>query len=139
MRVFYTDSDGDKLDVTDDYELQMAYATALSADCKVKFFIELPGYQPPKVQEPIVEQLAKPEPVVLVEEPVAKEEPLPTEEQPIVMPAEIEADMDDGDFEQEFPHHHRGKGKKGKGKKGKGKKGKCPGDMPRRAIKNLIH
>ena len=57
MRVFYTDSDGDKLDVTDDYELQMAYATALSADCKVKFFIELPGY-------------AKPAPVVIAPEPI---------------------------------------------------------------------
>lgn len=40
----YRDFDNDKIDVSDDYELQMAYATALSADNKVKFHIELPGY-----------------------------------------------------------------------------------------------
>merc|ERR1719454_2732314 len=42
--VCYRDVDGDKIEVSDDYELQMAYATALSADNKVKFHIELPGY-----------------------------------------------------------------------------------------------
>lgn len=40
----YRDFDNDKIEVTDDYELQMAYATALSADNKVKFHVELPGY-----------------------------------------------------------------------------------------------
>lgn len=48
----------------------------------------------------------------------------------------IEADIGD---DSEHPHHHHGHGKKGK--KGKGKKGKCgggAGNMPRKAIKNLI-
>jgi len=55
MKVFYRDSDGDKLAVTDDCELQMAYATALSCDCKVKFHIDLPGFvpKPAPVQAPI--------------------------------------------------------------------------------------
>lgn len=44
MRVVYKDVDGDKIEVTDDSELQMAYATALSFDSKVKFYIELTDY-----------------------------------------------------------------------------------------------
>ena len=53
----YLDADNDKIDVTDDYELQMAYATALSADNKVKYFIELPGFK--HVVAPIVEDAPK--------------------------------------------------------------------------------
>lgn len=67
MRISYVDADGDKLDVTDDYELQMAYATALSAEYKVKFMIELPGYSRPVVVEqpvPIVEPKVESEPVI---------------------------------------------------------------------------
>lgn len=45
MRIVYLDGDNDKIEVTDDSELQMAYATALSCDSKVKFFIELPNYK----------------------------------------------------------------------------------------------
>jgi len=147
-RIHYRDSDNDKIEVTDDYELQMAYATALSADCKVKFFVELPGYQPPKPQEVVPEQKlqepVKVEPVKVEQSPVVQEQPVVAEEQPVVVP-QIEADMDDGvdspDDDWHHPPHHFGKGKKGKGKKGKGKKGKCPGggaNMPRKAIKNLI-
>ena len=44
MRIVYLDVEGDKIEVTDDPELQMAYATALSFDSKVKFFIELTDY-----------------------------------------------------------------------------------------------
>ena len=44
MRIVYLDVEGDKIEVTDDSELQMAYATALSFDSKVKFFIELTDY-----------------------------------------------------------------------------------------------
>ena len=44
LKVNYRDSDNDKIEVTDDIELQMAYATALSTDCKVKFHIELASY-----------------------------------------------------------------------------------------------
>jgi len=149
----YKDSDGDKIDVSDDYELQMAYATALSADCKVKFYLEVPSFVPapaPKVEEPVAPKVEEP---VVVEQPVVAEKPVevpvfveehlvhfvsekPAEEQPIQINAELEeADSD------EFAHHvhHGKKGKKGKGKKGKkGKHGGPGANMPRRAIKNLI-
>lgn len=120
----------------------------MSHDCKVKFQIDLPGYQPPKVEakpEPVVEQPQvvieepkQPEPVV-IEEPVVVEKPEPiVEEKPVA--AEIQANLDDADSQDELEHHPHRHGKKGKGKKGKhgkGKKGKH-GDMPRKAIKNLI-
>lgn len=140
----YRDSDGDKIVVSDDYELQMAYATALSADCKVKFYVEVPEYvaPQPKKEEPVVVEEKKP----VVEEkkpvePTVVEEPK-VEAQPVVEPVEIQANLEEADdSSDEHPHHQfHGKGKKGKKGKGKKGKGKCGGgaNMPRRAVKNLI-
>ncbi len=39
LEVFYIDSDNEKIYVTDDSDIQMAYALALSSDNKVKFQI----------------------------------------------------------------------------------------------------
>lgn len=162
LKVFYRDSDNDKIEVSDDYELQMAYATALSADNKVKFFIEVPDFKPEPVQqvlevpqvvepekipEPVVE--IKPEPVVEIKpepivepvvekmpEPVVEKQPEPkVEEKPLEYP-KIECDLD---FEataktgiSEEPHCRPAKKAK------KAKKAKAAGNMPRNAIKNLI-
>lgn len=136
----------------------MAYATALSIDSKVKFFIELPNYKHVvsvvKAEKPVAdiapvvvkaeEPVADIAPVVVkAEEPVADiapvvvaEEVVPIEAPKIEADIKIEADLD---FEG-HEHHHHHHGKKGKGKGKKGKKGKCGGgaDMPRNAIKNLI-
>lgn len=124
----------------------MAYATALSADNKVKFFIELPGFVKPVpvpvviAPEPIVEAVpVKPVPVV---EPTINEEVNNQKMEAIVVEEEkqeqleqlqIEAILEDSPDEADHTFFAC-KGKKGKGKKGKHGKGK----MPRRAIKNLI-
>merc|ERR1712183_23959 len=131
----YLDADNDKIDVTDDYELQMAYATALSADNKVKYFIELPGFKhvvapivedAPKVeQQPVPEIVAPQIQEKLVEKEVQQvpinppftdrtEVPATEESIPVVIDAELESDLP----EQFGPMHHGKKGKKGKGKKG---------------------
>lgn len=40
MKVFYIDTDNEKIAIEDDSDLQMAYALALTSDNKVKFMIE---------------------------------------------------------------------------------------------------
>lgn len=159
VTISYRDSDNDKICVTDDYELQMAYATALSADNKVKFHVELPNYKPVVVEKPVEKPVVVEKPIekpVIVEPAPIVVAPLPEPvqppkvespkfvEQPKVEVPVIEAEIEDAESpEDEDEHHHpHPHGKKGKkGKKGKGKKGKCGGgaaNMPRKAIKNLI-
>lgn len=41
FNIVYFDSDNERIKVEDDSDLQMAYAVALSADGKVKFYIEI--------------------------------------------------------------------------------------------------